>query len=150
MKNQIKVLGIMVAMILMLTGCNSSMSLTFNIETGDNIQIKLDTSTGYTLKQVDGMFTVCDEEENDVLQGFFVTEEMYNLYLEAVNSPDTTIIETAQQNGCSYTQYQFVADTHTENNFICWVDGSNTGVVLASIESMEEAEEAFDLLSFSY
>lgn len=126
------------------------MSYTFDITTGDKITVELDASDGYVLKQGDGMFTVCDNAQTDVLQGFFVTKEMYDAYLSSVNEIELPVINVAQKNGCTYTQYQLITETHTENNFICWIDGSNTGFVVASAESQETAEKAFDLLNFSY
>ncbi|MFQ7536069.1 MAG: hypothetical protein ACLRL6_01170 [Clostridium sp.] len=54
------VLMLAVAMMLTLGACSasSSKSYTFNVETGDTIKVKLDTSNGLSLSQKDGQFTV--------------------------------------------------------------------------------------------
>ena len=146
----IKVLCLLLVMLVMLTACSKNMSYTFNVATGDNITVELDASDGYVLKQEEGMFIVCDSSQVDVLQGFFVTKEMYDAYLSSVADVGLAVMNVGQKNGCTYTQYQLITDSHTENNFICWIDGSNTGFVVASVESQKTAEEAFDKLSFSH
>lgn len=149
MKKIVKVLFIGL-MVVLLTACSKSMSYKFDVSTGDSIVVKLNTDNGDTLTQEDGVFSVSDGQGEIILQGFFVTQEMYAAYLEAVETSGATIIAQMEEDGCSYLQYQLVSDTHTENNFICWIDGSSTGVVLASTAEQTEAERAFGLLSFSY
>ena len=72
------VLMLAVAMMLTLGACSasSSKSYTFNVETGDTIKVKLDTSNGLSLSQKDGQFTVKKDEEN-ILQGMFIHETGY-------------------------------------------------------------------------
>lgn len=137
-------------MVVLLTACSKSVSYKFDVSTGDSIVVKMITDNGETLTHEDGVFSVNDGQGEAILQGFFVTQEMYAAYLEAVETSEATIIAQADRDDCSYLQYQLVSDTHTENNFICWIVGSSTGVVLGSTAGQTEAEQAFGLLSFSY
>lgn len=148
MKRIIKVFLIGLLSVFLLA-CNKNMSYKFDVSTGDSIVVKLNMNSGYMLEQEDGTFSVSDAEADVILQGFFVNEEMHNTYLDVVKTSEAVVIEEEKGNGCSYLQYQLVSDTHTENNFICWIDGSNTGVVIASVSDKIDAENAFELLSFS-
>jgi len=88
---------IIVAAALMCTlfvGCevSSSASLTFNVETGDNINVELDThKNDYELK-ADGSRFLVKEEDNEILKGIFLTTDMYDQY-EASIMETGTILE---------------------------------------------------------
>ena len=45
--------------------------------------------------------------------------------------------------------YEFEGEAGTEDNFILWVDDSNTGVILASLAGEEKAKKAFEKLVIS-
>lgn len=136
------------SMAFLLTACSRSMSYTYTIDTGDQITVKLDISDGYTMRQEDGGFAVYNEEDTLISQGFFIDREMYEAYLSSIEEAGATIIAEGEEDGCIYTQYQLALDTHTEDNYICWIEGSSTGAVVASMEGQTEAEQVFALLSF--
>lgn len=135
------------ALILCLGACTKTMSYTFVVETGDKIKVEMDVTDGYTFSQKDGTFTAAMDGK-DILTGIFLTEEMYGQYLEAIQGEDFEILKESQQNGYSYVQYRYAGD-HVENNFVCWVTGSNTGIFIASLEEQETAEQAFQKLTIS-
>lgn len=127
----------------------SSKSYTFSVETGDRIQITLDTSDGYSLSQKDGVFSVASGEET-ILQGVFLLEETYDQYMELSETTDSMIIlEENERDDVSYLFYEFVGETGTENNFVIFVKGSHTGVLIGSLSGKDAAKAAFDHLSFS-
>lgn len=132
---------------LCLGACTKTMSYTFHVETGDKIKVAMDITDGYTFSQKEGTFTA-SMDGRDILTGIFLTGDMYDQYLEAIQGEEFEILKESQQNGCSYIQYRYEGD-HIENNFVCWVTDSNTGLFLASLEDQQSAEDAFERLSFS-
>ncbi len=135
-------------MVLFLGACTKSFSYTFHVETGDQIKIQLDTSEGYQLSQEEGTFTV-SKEDTDILMGVFLTEEMYGQYLAALDVDEVEILAEAEHNGCAYTFYRFTGEDHVEHNYVCWVTGSSTGVLIAGVEEQQAVEAAFERLTFS-
>ena len=101
------VLMLAVAMMLTLGACSasSSKSYTFNVETGDTIKVKLDTSNGLSLSQKDGQFTVKKDEEN-ILQGMFIHETGYNSYLAIKGQQGMRVLEDTEKDGNTYYMYE--------------------------------------------
>lgn len=136
--------------IILLTACNFSTnkSYTFDVETGDKIKVALDTSSGLSLSQKDGQFSVTEDDEN-ILQCIFITEETYNQYVKIKGQQGMTVLEESEKDGNPYYMYEFEGEAGTEDNFILWVDDSNTGVILASLAGEEKAKKAFEKLVIS-
>ncbi len=136
--------------IILLTACNFSTnkSYTFDVETGDKIKVALDTSSGLSLSQKDGQFSVTEDDEN-ILQCIFITEETYNQYVKIKGQQGMTVLEESKKDGNPYYMYEFEGEAGTEDNFILWVDDSNTGVILASLAGEEKAKKAFEKLVIS-
>ncbi len=127
----------------------SSKSYTFSIENGDQIKVTLDTSDGYALSQKDGVFSVTSQEET-ILEGVFLLEETYEQYMGLSETTDSmAVLEEDERNDVSYLFYQFVGEAGMENNFIIFVKGSHTGVLIGSLSGQDAAKTAFDHLSFS-
>ncbi len=126
-------------------GCeaSSSVSLTFNVETGDNINVKLDThKNDYELK-ADGSRFVVNEEDNEILKGIFLTTDMYDQY-EASIMETGTIIEDGD-----YLFYEYEGEAGTERNILLMVPDSETGIIIGSLESEDKVRDAYSKLSFS-
>lgn len=141
----------MVLFVCILCGCSTSstMSLTFAVETGDNIKVTLDTSKGLRLSQADGGYAVAEEGET-VLQAFFVEQAVYEQYMDAVMTQEgVTVRRQESENGITFLAYSFDGAAGMENNFIIWIDGTATGMVAASLADSETADRAFQSLSFS-
>lgn len=149
-----KIKAIMVSLLLsvcILTGCASSrsMSITFAVGTGDNIKVTLDSSDGMGLRQSGNGFAVSKDDE-DILQAFFVEESVYLQYIEVVNTQEgVTVNQEKTENGIKYLSYSYNGEAGVENNFIVWIEGTSTGVVVASLADLQTASEAFGSISFS-
>ncbi|KPI53231.1 hypothetical protein KW95_03435 [Clostridioides difficile] len=144
---KIQLLFLMLLFTIMLTSCSgSAMSYTFEVETGDKIKVKLDTSDGYSLTQKDGKFTVKKDDE-EVLQGIFTTKEGYEKYQSIKTAKGVKVLEDKEKDENKYFFYEFEGKAGTENNFVLWVKDSNTGVVIGSLSGEEEAKSAFERLS---
>ncbi|MCH5298732.1 MAG: hypothetical protein J1E96_03110 [Ruminococcus sp.] len=136
---------------LMLTSCttHSTMSFTFNVETGDCIKVDLDTSNGLTLSQENGEFHVKNGDQK-ILDGIFTTKENYDSYMGLKDTDAMNVIEEGKTgNNNDYLFYECESDLGTEYDFIVWVEGSNTGVLVGSLTDQETAKNAFDSLTIS-
>ncbi len=145
MKNKIKVIGIILCTILIMTGCTTSKAYTYDVETGDRIKIELNTTEGYDISS-DLPFVISKDGET-LSQGTFITMEGYQYYLDAVEEDDlVTVLDSGTKNGVEYLFYSYDGK---EFNYILKVEDSNTGILLANPNSEEEAETCFNLLTFS-
>lgn len=139
----------MLFMVLALAGCSTSMSYVIEVETGDDVEVKLDTGEGLLLNFEDGRFSVT-EDDDMILQGLFIDEDTYEAYKNLAETDDTLeIIEEDSANGITWIFYNFDGASGMESNFIVWIDGSDTGMLIGSLEDSDVAKEAFDSLSFS-
>ena len=131
--------------ILSVTGCSTSKSYTFSVETGDNIEIKLDTSNGYDISS-DIPFAV-SKDDKKLSQGTFITLDGYDSYIAAVtNDSNAKVIDSATKNGLEYTFYSY---NNSEYNYIIKIKDSNTALLIGNITSEESAKDCFDKLTIS-
>ena len=135
----------LVFMLLMLTGCTKTISYTFSVETGDNIQVSLETTEDYSLSQSNGQFSV-NKDSSNILTGVFISEDNFYEYLEAVLSSDNVDVIKQTEDSVWYTYYD---ESHTENNFIQLIPNSSTGILVASLQERSEAEKVFNMLTFT-
>ena len=143
MKKMRKYLSLLLLMsVFFLCACSTyaNKSYTFNVSTGEQIEVTLNVKEGYDLSQENGQFTVSDKDGNDILTGIF---------REVVDAdPDATVLEDKSTGGITYLYYEYDGETGMEHNFIVDIDGAKTGVLLASQASEEAASKAFSMLSF--
>ena len=132
----------------MISGCNvsTSKSYSFDVETGDRIKVTLDTSGDLSLSQKDGHFIVTEEDEK-ILEGIFIHEEGYKAYVDIKGEQGMTVLEDTQKDGNRYYMYEFDGTVGTEDNFVMWIDDSNTGLIMASLAGRDKAKEAFERLT---
>lgn len=144
-KKVLSSLVIVITLILCLTGCTTTKSYTFNVETGDSIKVKLNTSDGYDISS-DLPFAI-SKDGATLSQGTFITIAGYNQYINTVNNDaNSKVLDSGSKNGVTYVFYSY---NNSEYNYIIKVDGSNTGILLGNPNSQVEAETIFNLLTFS-
>ncbi|WP_343209437.1 hypothetical protein [Anaerolentibacter hominis] len=147
-KRVILMASLCLILMLSLTACHSSKSFTFQIENGEKIQVKLDTTDGYDLLQESGTITVQKDGE-DILNGVFLLPDGYSSYETAItSSSEVDILEAAPEDAPTYYLYQFEGEAGTETTFLFKIEGAETGMIIGSLASREEAEAAFGLLEF--
>ncbi len=138
-----------VLVMIVLTGCSTSMSYTYEVGTGDNVEVKLDTSEGLKLENEDDGFCVTEDDET-VLQGIFIDEDTYDMYRNAVeNTDEAEIIEDDSEDGLTWIFYELDGNAGTESNYIVWIDGSDTGILMGGLEGSSAAKKAFNSLTFT-
>lgn len=145
MKKLIRVLSVIFILTLILTGCTTYKSFIYKVQTGDSVEVKLDTSNGYNLSS-DLPFTI-SKDNTKLSQGTFITMDGYNQYIELVNNDtNSKIIDSGNKNGITYTFYTY---NNSEFNYVIKINNSNTGILLGNPNSQKEAKEIFERLTFS-
>ena len=145
MKNGFKSFIVICIMCLILTGCTTHKSYTYDVTTGDSIKVELNTSDGHDITST-LPFTI-SKDDKTLSQGTFITIDGYNQYLNAVNGDaKAKIIDSGSKDGITYTFYSY---NDSEFNYIIKIDGSKTGILLGNPNSQAEAQECFDRLNFS-
>ena len=126
-----------------LTGCRSFKSYTYDVDTGDQIELRLDTTGGYDISS-DLPFTISKDGET-LSQGSFIIGEGYDYYAEAIESDSgAKVIEEKTYNGLQYIFYSY---NDTEYNYVVKIVGSDTAVLIGNTVSEKSARECFDRLT---
>lgn len=134
---------------IVLTGCTTSMSYTYNVGTGDSVKVELDTSEGLVLENEDEGFSVTEDDET-ILQGIFIDEDTYDFYVEMMKNADgPENIEEDSANGLTWLYWEFDGQAGTESNYVAWIDGSDTGIIMGGLEGPRAAKKAFNSLTFT-
>ena len=131
--------------VMMLSGCEftKSKSYTFDVETGDRITVKMDTSKKYDLTSD---LPIEFSKDDEVLSyGSFAKEEAYDLYYNIVKSDSSCelIEEKSNKNG----DYFFYKTDSGEYNYIIKIKDSNTCFILGNKESESSAKAVFKRLT---
>ena len=149
---RIALLATVLALVLAaLCACSSSTSYTFKVATGDDVEVKLDTSDGLDLEagSEDYDFTVVQDGE-ELLNGSFIYASGVNDVIEQLESSGFTVQNHVEVEGASGDLYAYVPVTGPEQDVIVLlVNESSTGVVLESTEAEVDPIGVALLLSFS-
>ena len=132
------------ALCLLLSACSvgTSKSLTWSVDTGDKVTVKVDTSEGYDIAK-ELPLTISRDGET-VLTGGFTSLDVYEECLSAFAAePTATLIEDGTKDGNEYVAYSISDNV----DFVMKIGNSNTAVLLAGNAS--DATDAFDALTFS-
>lgn len=145
--NLIKLVAMCLGILFCVTACNLNtwISYTFNVETGDSIKIKLDTSDGHSMNS--SVPIEIKKDDKMLARGIFVTLDTYDAYMEVVeNNSKNLVLDSGKENNVTYTLY---CHDDKEYNYLIKIDGSETGFILSSQISQDVVEECFDRLILS-
>lgn len=134
-----------------LCACTSSFSLTFNVATGDTVEVELDTSDGLKLESGDGgnSFFV-SRNGTGILDGSFIYDTGADDVRDLLVSSGFSLEREIQLDGASGDLYVCRPITGTEQNvFVLSIDGSSTGVVLEATDADADPVAVAQALSFS-
>ena len=145
----LKNIALVIAAMLLLTGCTTGKTVTFNVETGDTIKIRLDTTNGFNIDEK-VPFTIT-ENGTAISVGKFVTLEGYNQFVSAGKGgdPNASAINEGTKNGITWLFYKYEDEDGKEYNYIITVNGSKTGIIISNVISQESAQACFDRLTFT-
>jgi hypothetical protein len=146
--NRLAVMALGLMMALGAAACTKSSwkSYSFKVTTGDNVEVKLDTSDGFDLTQEDGRFTVKNPEGREVLQASFGTAEDFNRYVNVVKSDKSAKINSEDD---KYIYWDYTeADGTVEHDRAVMVS-DKTGIMIGSLADKSEGEKAYEALTFT-
>ena len=129
-----------------LAGCDlqTSRALVFDVETGEKVKVKLDTTDHHSLSHEDNVFIV-KKDDKVMLQGVFLSQELFDSRLSNIAaSKEVTIIENKLNEDHGYLYYKVTSDNQTEYDRIFMIQDAKTGILMGSFQSQKEAEAAFD------
>lgn len=138
----------------MLAGCavtKSEVSYTYNVETGDTVKVSLNKTNGYSMTS-DLPFSI-SKDDKEIAQGTFITNDGYVYYQELIDELEKTdeieIIKDGKKDGNTYTFYKVESEAGMEYDYLVKIGDSNTGVLMGSVTSEEEAAGCFEALTFT-
>lgn len=145
LKKKIKVLSfafVLAVLMLMLSGCggfHSSKSYTFNVSSGDSVEVTLDTTNSQLdLKLADGAFYVL-KDGTPITQCFFVESDYYTEYEEKARIKENFKHNIIRENRGFY--YEDDESGQHEYIYMTRLNSSNTAVAMSTITSEEDATE---------
>lgn len=155
MKKSLKICLIALLVVFMaitLSGCtkHSNKSLTFDVETGDRIQIKLNTANKYDIT-MKAPFEI-SKNEKKIAEGKFIPIDVYDSYKKIIEDEDAESVgvELIEKNENSSVEYEMFSYNNGEGNaYIIKIKDSNTGIYLEGKDSKESLKECFGRLEFS-
>lgn len=148
MKTYNKILVLILSITFILSGCTKKESMDFMLATGDKIEITLDkTDNNYKFKLKNNMLHIVENDEN-IMVGQFLTEEMYENMISILNAKDYKIISQDTKSNCDYIKYTNTGLTSTNNSILCWFSGSNTGIYFNTDKNKTISDKIFDSLEF--
>lgn len=142
--------AIMILMVMILSGCKTTKtkSVTFDVETGDKIEIKMNAKNGYSLTTT----TPVDFKKDDAVisTGSFMKSEYYDTYIQTVKyNRSIKVIEEKSKDNIEYIFYEYENQYGaTEYDYIIKIKNSKTAFALANNKSKSEAEEIFNRIEF--
>ena len=149
MKKRLVYVFAILSMMILFVGCGNaktSKTYTFNVETGDSVKVKLDTSDKYNITS-EVPFEI--SQDGDVKsQGTFIFGEAYDQYKDVVDTDENAeLLDSGNKDG---NEYVFWSYNDSEYNYAILIKGSSTGLILANDVSEESAKECFNRLTIEY
>lgn len=130
---------------LILTGCTKTISFTYKVETGDTVKIELKTDKNYKLSSK-LPFTI-SKDDKTLSTGTFLTLDGYDSYKKVTKTQNNVeIFEESSKGDITYT---FFSVNNEQFIYLIKINDSKTGLFLENINSKDEAQEVFDLLTIT-
>lgn len=140
MKRLIATFLIMVMVCLVGCSVTSNKGFTYQVETGDKIGIFIDTTDGYDLTST--LPIKFKKDGKKVGEGSFLTEEGYDMYLDAIEDGTYTEISTKERDNIEYIFFE------DEDAFYCMVKIDKTDCAILFESDDEDQMEFIDKITY--
>ncbi len=148
-KKLLAIFTLLFLMSLTLTGCESSFSFTYDLSTGEQVKVTLNTTKGHSLVNLGSSFKVVDPNDNDVTGGLFYLPDYFNeLYNNISILENVELIEENFSVEPNYIFYKYSDEETTEWNYIIDLNDLESGIILSNLTSEASARETFELFTF--
>lgn len=138
-------LSIVVLLCLFLTGCKTKVVYTYKVETGDIINIEMETTDGYKLT-VEAPFRI-SKDGDTISKGTFITMDTYETYKDSIDTQEN--IKVLAEDEKDDISYIFFSYNDKEFNYLIKINDSKTGIILENSRSKEDAEKVFNILKIN-
>ena len=142
--------ALMGAVALGMSGCGgglqTSKSYTFNVSTGDAIEVELDTTSGLDIKPDQSTF-VFSKNGEEITRGIFLDIAAYDEYVEAAQ--DYPVFKHNRVRGNEGIYYEASENGVDEYNYLMKLNDSNTAIALSTRTSEADATEVASLVVFT-
>lgn len=139
----LKTVALLILTVFLMTGCSTYKAYTFDVETGDSVKVKLETSSGYDISLADN-FNITKNGEIVSNGSFEIIEDWDQAINDLKQHANTTAFDEGSKNGAEY----FFAEYNSAFYHFVKIS-SKTAVALKNEISQESAKECFDLLTFT-
>lgn len=150
MKIGVRIL-IALSVTVLLAACTSSANTayTFQLETGDSIEVAVEPKGGYELSG-ELPFTLTKEGKT-VFTGSFLSRESYDQYYNVITEGGQVMkaLEETFREDCSYLFYSCTENGVLTFGYLLLPKDANTALLLEGAGSEESARSAFFALSFA-
>ncbi|MBQ9719627.1 MAG: hypothetical protein IJV64_02925 [Oscillospiraceae bacterium] len=144
MPKRTALIALALTLVLMLTACTgTSMAYTFNVETGEEIEVRFNTTGGYQFTQSGGDMFLKDRSGSVILTGYFLLPETYEVFTQEPGLKDG-----ATESG---DKYQYDVDAAGTVVFLAKAPNAKAGILFYSGEAadMDNCISVFERLSFA-
>ena len=135
-----------------LVGCSAttSLSATFNVDTGDSVKVTYDTTNSdNSFYFEDGNFYIGHKGETPVVSGCFAHEEAWDYYTTAVSVDETaSVISIDETSNHECLVYSVDSEVGVQYVKILHIPNSSTYVVLVTLEGEDVLFAEADRLNF--
>lgn len=134
-------------MAVMATACsaNTTKTLTYNVATGDTIEVQLVTTDDYDITADSPFVITCGDEK--MSYGTFILSDVYEEYIKIANTDEySSMLETGEKDGNEFVFWKYENEGFSEYNFAILIGDSDTAIILANVVSEESAMECFERL----
>ena len=136
----------------MLVGCSAktSLSATFNVDTGDKVKVTYDTTNSdNSFYFEDSSFYIGHKGETPVVSGCFAHEETWTYYTSAVSVDETaSVISIDETSNHESIVYSVDSEVGVQYVKLLHIPNSSTYVVLVTLESADILASEIDRLTF--
>ena len=81
----------------------------------------------------------------------FINKSTYEQYASMLLSNDDSnlsIIDKGKTDGYTYFFYEYKGDAGVEHDYVIWLKGSSTGILIGSLKNKKIAQSVFEKLTF--
>lgn len=110
-------------------------SFTYEVNSGDQISVGI--SGGYTIRPDDNKFDIT-KDGSVIGTGFFIDSDGYDSYYSAILQSVTDIDRIDIAGDISNGAYSYDGKAGTEYDLLAWINGTNTGFMVGSIDVDKE------------
>ena len=138
-------LCVLLIMVLGLTACKTHIAYTFDMDNGDRIKVKLDTTGGYSLTaNTPFQVKIADEVQ---CEGTFLQGNAFEEYVQVISADKNARVMS--EDISDGNRYLFWIYDESEFNYVIQVADSDTCILLSSTISKMTAMECFARLTIT-